>query len=55
MDEIRECVYQKADEYHSEYLMQVNESEKNQMIVIWKNYIRFRNAKVNKTDHIHEI
>ena len=41
MDEIRECVYQKADEYHSEYLMQVNESEKNLMISIWKNYIRF--------------
>ena len=41
MDEIRECVYQKADEYHSEYLMQVNESEENPMVVIWKNYIRF--------------
>ena len=41
MDEIRECVYQKADEYHSEYLMQVNESEKNPMVVIWKNYIHF--------------
>ena len=41
MDEIRECVYQKADEYHSEYLMQINESEKNPMLVIGKNYIRF--------------
>ena len=36
MDEIRECVYQKADEYHSEYLMQMGEN-----MSIWKNYIRF--------------
>ena len=36
MDEIRECVYQKADEYHSEYLMQTGEN-----MSIWKNYIRF--------------
>lgn len=36
MDEIRECVYQKADEYHSEYLMQTGENTS-----IWKNYIRF--------------
>ena len=36
MDEIRECVYQKADEYHSEYLMQMGENTS-----IWKNYIRF--------------
>ena len=36
MNEIRECVYQKADEYHSEYLMQTGEN-----MSIWKNYIRF--------------
>ena len=36
MDEIRECVYQKADEYHSEYLMNVTNGTS-----IWKNYIRF--------------
>ena len=36
MNEIRECVYQKADEYHSEYLMQTGENTS-----IWKNYIRF--------------
>ena len=36
MDDIRECVYQKADEYHSEYLMQMGENTS-----IWKNYIRF--------------
>ena len=36
MDEIRECVYQKADEYHSEYLLQTGENTS-----IWKNYIRF--------------
>ena len=36
MDDIRECVYQKADEYHSEYLMQTGENTS-----IWKNYIRF--------------
>lgn len=36
MGEIRECVYQKADEYHSEYLMQTGENTS-----IWKNYIRF--------------
>ena len=41
MDEIRECVYQKADKYHSEYLMQMNESQKNPMVAIWENYIRF--------------
>lgn len=41
MDEIRECVYQKADEYHSEYLMRINESEKDPMAAIGKNYIRF--------------
>ena len=40
MEEIRECVYKKADEYHSEYLMQVD-SNTNPMISIWKNYIRF--------------
>ena len=47
MDEIRECVYQKADEYHSEYLMQINESEKNPMLVIWENYIRFSATEKN--------
>ena len=36
MDEIRECVYRKADEYHSEYLMEEGEGK-----TIWKNYIRF--------------
>ena len=36
MDEIRECVYQKADEYHSEYLMQTGENTS-----IWKNCMRF--------------
>ena len=41
MDEIRECVYQKADEYHSEYLMQISEADKNPMVAIGKNYIRF--------------
>ncbi len=41
MDEIRECVYQKAAEYHSEYLMQIDESDENPMLVIGKNYIRF--------------
>lgn len=41
MDEIRESVYQKADEYHSEYLMQVSEKDKNPMDTIWKNYIKF--------------
>ena len=41
MDEIRENVYQKADEFHSEYLMQMSESDKNPTAAIWKNYIRF--------------
>lgn len=41
MDEIRECVYQKADEYHSECLMQMDETERNPMIAIGRNYIRF--------------
>jgi len=41
MDEIRECVYQKADEYHSEYLMKIDEPENNPMLAIGKNYIRF--------------
>lgn len=40
MDEIRECVYQKADEYHSEYLMKISDCD-NAMSSIWKNYIRF--------------
>ena len=41
MDEIREQVYEKADQYHSEYLMQMSESDTNPMTAIWKNYIRF--------------
>ena len=41
MEEIRECVYRKADEYHSEYLMQMNASDPNPSVSIWKNYIRF--------------
>lgn len=41
MDEIREEVYKKVDEYHGEYLMQVDEAEKNPIVSIWKNYIRF--------------
>ena len=41
MEEIRERVYRKADEYHSEYLMQMNASDPNPSVSIWKNYIRF--------------
>ena len=41
MNEIKECVYQKADEYHTEYLMQISKSEKDPMTVIGTNYIRF--------------
>lgn len=41
MDEIRGRVYRKADEYHSEYLMRANGTEKNPELCIWKNYIRF--------------
>ena len=41
MDEIREHVYRKADEYHSAYLMQPEESETSPAVAIWKNYIRF--------------
>ena len=41
MNEIKECVYQKADEYHTEYLMQISESEKDPTMAIGKNYIRF--------------
>lgn len=41
IDEIRECVYKKADEYHSEYLMQIDEFENNPLLAIGKNYIRF--------------
>lgn len=41
MDEIRERVYDKADVYHSAYLMQVTEPDQNPIAAIWKNYIRF--------------
>ena len=41
INEIKECVYQKADEYHTEYLMQISESDKDPMAAIGKNYIRF--------------
>lgn len=41
MDEIREMVYQKADEYHSMYLMQRNHTDENPLSMIGKNYIRF--------------
>lgn len=41
MDEIRENVYQKADTYHSEYLIQTDGRDENPMSAIWKNYIRF--------------
>lgn len=47
MEEIREEVYRKADEYHSEYLMRVNGAEKNPSVDIWKNYIRFSVSERN--------
>lgn len=41
MEEIRETVYQKADAYHSEYLMQMDAADTDPMSAIWRNYIRF--------------
>lgn len=41
VDEIKEAVYQKADEYHSRYLMNLEKDDTNPMLTIGMNYIRF--------------
>lgn len=41
MEEIREEVYRKADEFHSHFLMQGCEEGQNPLNVIWKNYLHF--------------
>ena len=46
VDEIREAVYRKADEYHTEYIMP-KEGDENSMLVMGLNYVRFGNAEKN--------
>lgn len=41
VDEIKKAVYQKADEYHTNYIMNMGEEEENPMLAIGLNYIRF--------------
>lgn len=46
VDEIREAVYQKADEYHTAYIMP-KESDENPMLAMGLNYIRFGHEEKN--------
>lgn len=46
IDEIREAVYKKVDEYHSAYIMP-KESNENPMLAIGLNYVRFGHEEKN--------
>lgn len=46
VDEIREAVYRKADEYHTEYIMP-KDGDENPMLAMGLNYVRFGNAEKN--------
>lgn len=39
--ELKKTAYKKADEYHSQYLMSISDTQKNVMLEIGLNYIRF--------------
>lgn len=41
VEEIRRAVYEKADAYHSQWLMDGMEEDENPMLVIGMNYVRF--------------
>lgn len=41
IDELKRAVYQKADEFHSEYLMNITGNQNGAMLGIGLNYIRF--------------
>ena len=41
VEEIKDSVYQKADEYHSGYIMNMEEDDENPMVTLGVNYIRF--------------
>ena len=41
IEEIKDSVYQKADAYHSDYIMNMEENYENPMVSIGVNYIRF--------------
>lgn len=41
VDEIRKEVCQKADSYHTDYIMNVSETDENPLLTIGMNYIRF--------------
>ena len=46
MDEIREAVYKKADQYHTSYIMP-KEDDENPMLAIGLNYVRFGHEEKN--------
>lgn len=41
IEELKKAAYQKTDEYHTEYLMNIPETQENIMLGIGLNYIRF--------------
>ena len=41
IEELKKAAYEKADKYHTEYLMSIPETQKNIMLEIGLNYIRF--------------
>lgn len=47
VDEIRREVYQKVDDYHSEYIMKIEDGEGNPLLSIGMNYIRFAMEESN--------
>lgn len=46
VDEIREAVYRKADEYHTAYIMP-NDGDENAMLSLGLNYVRFGQEEKN--------
>ena len=46
VDEIREAAYEKADRYHSEYIMP-GETDQNPMLAMGLNYVRFGHEEKN--------
>lgn len=41
IDDIKKAVYKKADEYHANYIMNIEKGQENPMLAIGMNYIRF--------------
>lgn len=47
IEELKKAVYEKTDEYHTQYLMSIPETQKDAMLGIGLNYIRFAAEEPN--------